>query len=145
MFPDLRLIDRAVSGRELARWQARALAVHGEQSTAVPEEEARGELMGMVSRLIRLPLIHILLFAIEAGHETEIHKDGGEYVALFYPFDSSAGLRLQYPTGHTQEIDVKKNRLILLACSDIGHQQIIPGDGSVRYSVAFKFRLPVPA
>jgi hypothetical protein len=138
----LAVVDDAVSGPELAFWQSRVQT--GTQSTGLPEEAVSGtELYGLAQRHTRgLSLIHCLLFDIRKGHETELHRDVGEYVVLFYPFDNEgAPLRL-CREGVLEEVAVKANRLVALNCTTIWHQQVAPKDDSSRYSVAFKFRLP---
>lgn len=136
MLPELKIIDDALSPHQLAAWQERVRRLAVEQSTAF--EVAVDDPLVLAAREIvgDLPLLHCLLFAIRAGHDTEMHRDVGEYAVLYYPFDSSAPLLLD-----TGEVSVTANRMVALACTNVRHRQAIPADDSVRYSVALKFQV----
>ena len=69
--------------------------------------------------------------------------DHGEYVVLFYPVSNPLGPLRTIQDGVEVNVEVKANRLVLMHCTSLWHQQVIPPDGSTRYSVAFKFRLPI--
>lgn len=148
MLPELRVIDNVVSAVELARWKS-FVESHQTQSTSYlpasltqePEWWESSELFRNVIDFMRvdLPLIHCLVFAIKRNHETEMHRDVGEYAALFYPFTNLyAPLMLE----NDRHVVVRENRLVLLDATKVTHRQGVPENDSTRYSVAFKFRLP---
>jgi hypothetical protein len=136
--------DNAVSPEELKRWQTRVIT--GTQSTGLTEADVQDTELYRLARSHAgsMELIHCLLFNIVEGHDTELHQDVGEWVVLFYPYDCPTGpLRIRDKDGEIRDIEVKANRLVLLDCTSAWHQQVVPTDGSTRFSVAFKFRLPV--
>ena len=137
------IVDDAVSDHELAVWRARVRT--GTQSTGMPEEAVVGtELYERARRLAPdMPLIHCLLFEIRTGHETELHCDVGEFVVLFYPYTNASAPLRTVQDGYEVPIDVIANRMVAMDCTRVPHQQVVPTDGSARYSVAFKFRKPV--
>ena len=133
----------AVSKEELERWQKRVIT--GTQSTGLTEDDVKDTELFKLAQAYApgLKLIHCLLFNIVAGHETEMHKDVGEWVVLFYPYSCPTGpLRVEVD-GLVSDISVEENMMVVLDCTNIPHQQMVPTDGSTRFSVAFKFRLPV--
>jgi hypothetical protein len=113
-----------------------------EQSTGLSEEETKLTPLATVLEKARehvgdLELIHTLLFAIKDCDATEMHRDIGEYVVLYYPITCSSGqLRTCYG-----DVDVKQNRMVVMNCTEVEHQQVTPNVSEIRYSVAFKFRL----
>lgn len=111
----------------------------GKESTVLYEDDVKDEILYQSCKIqVNLPLIHCIIFNVTKGNHTEMHCDIGEYATLFYPFDHpTASLVLK-----DQEIAVKKNRLVLLNCTEMMHMQKKPEDDSIRYSVAFKWRLP---
>lgn len=157
MLPTLKIIDDAVSAVTLQRWQAIVLNHRGTQSTGYREEEYSAALVqyatylapgipddlhALVREHVHTQCLHVLVFAIEQGMDTEMHRDVGEYAALFYPFTNPiAPLRIDRGNGE-ECVEVIENRLVLIDVTTIGHQQVVPTDTSVRYSVAFKFARP---
>lgn len=142
--PPLTIVDDAVSPEELARWQSVVLRLT-QESTGLDEPDVLGELRDLVRSHVGadIELFKCLLFAIDASSATEMHRDVGEYCVLFYPFTNAvAPLRVDLPD--RDYIDVKANRLVLFPCTHITHQQVVPTDGSTRYSVAWKFNGRVP-
>ncbi len=143
MLPDTLIVDDALSPGELAWWQERVQQTV-DASTALSADELKNEnVQTMLARCREkvgdLALLHVLLFRLEGDHYTEMHNDVGEYVVLFYPFTNAQG-PLRTDLSDTL-VDVRENRLIFLNCMAVMHQQVVPPDGSTRYSVAFKFRL----
>ena len=139
---DLAVLDGALTEEERAWWLARCKT--GAQSTALPLEEFEHTTLWNGVRLWArgMPLINCLLFEIVAGHETEMHQDVGEFVVLYYPESCPGGpLRVQI-AGDVRDVEVIANRLVILDCTSVPHQQVVPPKGSTRYSVAFKFRQP---
>ena len=137
--PDILVLDDVLSEEELKKWQNR-VSVFTEQSNANSAQEMEQELLLDHARKIvgDLLLIHAPIFAIKKGQEpTEMHHDTGEYAVVYYPFDCITG-PLKTEQGM---IDVKQNRLVAMNVTKIMHQQIIPTDDSVRYSIAMKFSL----
>ena len=138
--PLAQIFDNILSSAELAFWKERVQT--GTQSTGLTEDDVRAtELYKLVRNYVSdLRLIHCLLFDITEGCDTEVHRDIGEYCALFYPTTNlSTPLHLEHPG--LQDIEVIENRLVLLDCTHVAHQQIVPRDESHRYSVAFKFAM----
>lgn len=141
--PELLVVDDVLPPDELARWRRRALE-STEQSTGLPASAVEGERLLALCRehVGDLRLVHVLLFCISEGCDTEMHQDVGEYAVMFYPFtNKNAPLRIDRGQGE-ELIEVRANRMVFLACTPIKHQQVVPSDGSTRYSVAFKFLLP---
>lgn len=141
MLPHLLVLDDVLASDELAKWQDRLRACT-EQSTGRSAEEMEGEQLLVLARKIvgDLELIHAPMFAIQAEHITEMHCDIGEYAILFYPLDCPTA-PLRYKDGEQEAtVAVKANRLVALDVTEVLHQQVLPTDGSVRYSIALKFR-----
>lgn len=113
-----------------------------QESTGLSEEQTNSSPLAPLLKKARehvgdLELIHTLLFAVKDGHVTEMHRDIGEYVVLHYPFDCPTG-PLRTCDG---DVDVKENRMVVMNCTDVEHQQVTPVEGETRHSVAFKFRM----
>jgi hypothetical protein len=146
MLPTLEVIDDAVPVEELLLWQSLVAQHRGTQSTGYREKEIATNTGGLHARVRErmgeATCLHVLIFAIERGMETEMHRDEGEYAALFYPIANPlAPLRIDRGAGE-ELIEVAANRLVFLDVTTIRHQQVVPSDASVRYSVAFKFARP---
>lgn len=136
---ELEIIDGAL-GDELLYWQT--LVQQDKQSTSLDPGDYEGTYLYRLAQAYagHFPIIHVLAFNIIDGHDTELHQDIGEYVVLFYPFDCpTAPLHVSLDHVDEQFIAVKENRLIALDCSKYAHRQMIPTDGTVRHSIAFKF------
>jgi hypothetical protein len=138
----VQVIDNAVSSQELALWQARVKT--GTQSTGLTEAAVQEtELYALAKQYAPgMKLIHCLLFEIVQGHRTELHQDIGEFAVLFYPYDAPTAPLRTLQDGVLVDIPVRANRMVVLNCTLVAHQQIVPEDDSSRCSVAFKFRLP---
>ena len=136
----LEIIDNAL-GEELLYWQA-LVQQYNVQSTSLDPGDYEGTYLFRLAQACagHYPIIHVLSFAIIDGHDTELHKDGGEYVVLFYPFNCpTAPLHVVIDGVLDQFIAVKENRLVSLDCDALAHRQMIPTDNTIRYSIAFKF------
>lgn len=139
MLPTIEIVDGVVSATELQRWQEIVTRHRGTQSTGYREEEITGDLHTLVRERVSARCLHVLVFAIERGMDTEMHHDVGEYAALFYPVSNPvAPLFIDRGNGE-ERIEVIENRLVLIDVTTILHRQGVPTDDSVRYSVAFKF------
>lgn len=139
ILPDLMIFDNFLPSEELVYWQKRIQT--GEESVCLYEDDIKDtELYKKCRELVGgLPLIHLILLNVFDTTYTEIHRDVGEYVTLFYPFTNlNAPLRLA-----DRDVNVVENRLVQLNCTTIDHRQINPTDGSVRSSIALKWRLPL--
>lgn len=137
--PDLMIFDDFLPPEELAYWQK--LVQTGQESVCLYEDDIKHtELYRKCHELVGgLPLIHLILLNVFAETYTEVHRDIGEYVTLFYPFTNlNAPLQLA-----NCNVDLIENRLVQLNCTTIDHRQINPTDGSVRSSIALKWRLPL--
>lgn len=137
--PDLMVFDNFLPKEELEYWQK--LVQTGEESVCLYEDEIQHtELFKKCREMVGgLPFIHLILLNVFSDTYTEPHRDVGEYVTLFYPFtNASAPLRLE-----DRDVELIENRLVQLNCTTIEHRQINPTDGSVRSSIALKWRLPV--
>lgn len=143
ILPDLLIIDNALSAEELAKWQIRTLMLV-EQSTGCSAEEMVGEALLARAREIvgDLELIHAPQFAIVEGMDTEMHQDVGEYVVVYYPFDCPTA-PLGFAGKEHEDVAVVANRLVAFDATLLTHQQLLPSDGSTRYSIALKFRREV--
>lgn len=144
--PTIEITDNAVSADELVRWQALVENHPNPPSHALYEADVADSPLYQLARDLvgGLPLIHCLLFAINKDNDqTELHVDHGEYVVLFYPRTNALGPLRTIQDGREVLVGVVGNRLVQMHCTNTWHQQVIPPDGSTRYSVAFKFRLPV--
>jgi len=133
----LEVIDNFLPEEELKFWQEKVKT--GRESTSLQEDEVKATLLYKKCKEFMgdLPLIHCLLFNVTKPNHTEMHRDVGEYVTLFYPYTHpTASLQLK-----DSEIEVKENRLVLLNCTELEHMQKKPEDDSIRYSVAFKWRM----
>lgn len=141
--PKLLVLDGVLPPVELTRWRTR-LRDTTQQSTGLSPEEMKGDsLLELCRQYVGdLPLLHCLLFNITAGCATEMHQDIGEYAVMFYPFTNENAPLCIYRGKGLEYIEVRTNRMVFLACTNIAHQQMVPTDGSTRYSVAFKFKLP---
>lgn len=134
------IVDEAVSQKELAAWRERVMT--GTQSTSLTREDVEGsELFHVAQRYApRLDLIHCLLFDIRKGDKTELHRDEGEFAVLFFPYDNGACPLRTRRGGLIEDVEVLANRLVVFACGEVEHMQVVPADNGSRYSVAFKFR-----
>ena len=133
----LKIIDDFLPLDELNYWKDKVKT--GIESTALYEEDVKDTLLYKKCKefVKDLPLIHCLLLNVKKEHHTEMHRDIGEYATLFYPFShETASLQLK-----DSEVKVKENRLVLLNCTEVDHMQKKPDDDSIRYSVAFKWRM----
>jgi len=133
----LEVIDNFLPEEELKFWQEKVKT--GRESTALYEDEVKDTLLYKKCKEFMgdLPLIHCLLFNVTKPNHTEMHRDIGEYVTLFYPYTHpTASLQLK-----DSEVEVKENRLVLLNCTEVEHMQKKPEDDSIRYSVALKWRM----
>lgn len=145
MYLILDITDDAMDADELARWVALVENHPSPPSAALYEKDVADSPLYQRAKALAggLPLIHCLLFSINKDNDqTELHVDHGEYVVLFYPVSNPLGPLLTVQDGKVVNIEVRANRLVQMNCTSIWHQQVIPPDGSTRYSVAFKFRLP---
>lgn len=137
--PELLITDNFLPPAELEYWQQ--LVQTGQESVCLYEDDVKHtELFKKCRELVGgLPFIHLILLNVFADTYTETHRDIGEYVTLFYPFTNhNAPLQLT-----NRNVDVISNRLVQLNCTTVEHRQINPTDGSVRSSIALKWRLPL--
>lgn len=144
--PDLLIVDDALEPEHLGAWCARMRSLEGLSTPGENElgldhgyallERAR-ELVGDVE------LLAVPLFAIRNGHTTTVHTDFGEYVVLFFPEDCPTGpLHVWRDLANATRVEVRSNRLVALDATRFPHMQQVPEPGSVRYSVALKFKYP---
>lgn len=144
--PELRIIDDALEPEHLEAWRARmrtlvALSTPGEYELGFDHGyallEAAREIVGDAE------LLAVPLFAIRDGHTTTSHTDFGEYVVLFFPEDCPTGpLHVWLDLARVTRVDVRSNRLVAFDATRFLHRQQVPEPGSVRYSVALKFKHP---
>lgn len=130
------IFDNFISKLELESWQKRSNEALQIGAKINPEGT---ELFNKIKELIKLKFRSCRYYKIDSSYKLKPHKDPGEFVALFYPFDSDAGLGIYNDKDELiNTIEVKQNRLILFDCSENKHAQIPPKQG-FRYSIPFKF------